>query len=430
MFSVINIKTTTSNAKIAKLMYLKIVQYDHDMKVLTIFESFIHPEIEVTPYISQVSGITQNQLNDAPKFFQIAKKFIELTKDQVLIANRMSFVYQVIKNAFKELGFSYSEKSIDALLLMKYLGLQSTVKKSVFERMTYLCKNYTNDLIQIASDKNIFEQIQKPLSQEIISNLPTQIGVYYFHNQKNKLIYVGKSVNIKKRVQSHLSNQQSKKAMDMKAHIHKVNYKLTGSELIALLLESNDIKKYKPRFNRAQKRNKFQYGLFQFYDNKGYLNFIIEQNPNNIPITTFSSLKDAQSFFLEKMKKYNLCQCLSNLYKNTSHTCFLHQINECQGAKLEKETVEEYNQRAIQTINEIQYPHKEFLIIDKGRTEIEKSVIYIKNYQYQGWGYIGKEEQSIQKLIDCVQTYLNNKDVELIVQSYLKANQLDLIICK
>lgn len=410
-------------------MYLKVIQYNQEMKVSASFESFIHPEIEVTPYISQISGIGQNQLNDAPKFFQIAKKFIELTKGQILFANQMNFVYQVIKNAFKELGFSYSEKSIDALLLMKYLGLQSTVKKSVFDRMTYLCQHYKNDLLEIASDKNIFQQIQKPLSQEIISELPEKIGVYYFLNQKNKLVYVGKSVNIKKRVQSHLSNQQSKKAMDMKSQIHKVNYKLTGSELIALLLESNDIKKYKPRFNRAQKRNKFQYGLFEFYDNKGYLNFLIEQNPNNIPITTFSSLQDAQTFFLEKMRKHNLCQCLSNLYKNTSHTCFLHQINECKGAKLGKETIDEYNERAQQAINEIQYPYKNFLMIDKGRNEDEKSIIYIKNYQYQGWGYADKKETSTEKLLACVNTYSNNKDVELIVQSYLKNNELELIIC-
>lgn len=430
MFSVINIKATTSNAKTAKLMYLKVIQYNQEMKISATFETFIHPEIELTSYISQISGIGQNQLNDAPKFFQIAKQFIELTKGQILLANKMSFTYQIIRNAFKELGFTYNEKSMEILLLMKYLGLQSTVKKSAFDRVAYLCQNYTNELIEVANDKNVFEQIQKPLAQEIVSELPENIGVYYFLNQKNKLIYVGKSVNIKKRVQSHLSNQQSKKAMDMKAQIHKVNYKLTGSELIALLLESNDIKKYKPRFNRAQKRNKFQYGLFEFYDTKGYLNFVIEQNPNNIPITTFSSLQDAQNFFLEKMRKYHLCQCLSNLYKNTSHTCFLHQINECQGAKLGKETVEEYNEKARQAINEIQYPYKDFLMIDKGRTEEEKSVIYIKNYQYQGWGYAEKTEINTDKLLACVKTYPNNKDVELIVQSYLKNNELEFIICK
>ncbi len=75
-----------------------------------------------------------------------------------------------------------------------------------------------------------------------------------FYDHSGKLIYVGKSVNIKSRVLQHLSNNSTRRAIEMKQNIADVDYKLTGSELVALLLESDEIKKQKPVYNRAQRR--------------------------------------------------------------------------------------------------------------------------------------------------------------------------------
>ncbi len=429
MYSIIDIKTTTASVHNARLLYVKIVEYNQQLKIKNRFESFVNPEVEMTSYMIQFSGIRQSEVKKAPKFFEIAKKIIEVTKGQILLGHQMNFVYQVIKRAFKELGFSYTEKNLDIEKVMKYYEFYLSTQLTVFNTFEQLIHNEKETILLLGTEKEIYQKIRKPIHADIVNNLPEKTGVYYFKNAKNKLIYVGKSVNIKKRVQSHLSNQQTKKAMDMKGEIHKINYKVTGSELVALLLESDDIKKYKPRFNRAQKRTKFNYGLFETESERGYKYFTVEQNPHEVPVTTFTSFHNGQNFFAEKMTEYDLCQCLSNLYTNSSHTCFLYQINKCKGAAMGKETVKDYNKKAQKLINHIRYKYKEFFIVDQGRKSGENTIIHIKDYQYQGWGYCQtKDLQDISKLLSCVNSYKNNKDIELIIQGYLETHKVQKII--
>ena len=93
-----------------------------------------------------------------------------------------------------------------------------------------------------------------------IQKLPEECGTYYFFDDKQQLLYIGKSKNIRHRVLSHLGNTTSKRAMEMKQRIHSISYELTGSELIALLKESKEIKEQKPMYNRAQKRSSYLLG--------------------------------------------------------------------------------------------------------------------------------------------------------------------------
>ena len=110
--------------------------------------------------------------------------------------------------------------------------------------------------------------------------LPEEPGVYYFYNQDAELIYIGKSRNIRSRVLSHFSNHSTGKAMQMSAQIADIGCECTGSELIALLKESFEIKKHKPLFNRRQRRSLFRYELISYTDNKGYLRFELEKTTN------------------------------------------------------------------------------------------------------------------------------------------------------
>ncbi len=425
MYTLIDIKTTTANVNNARLLYIKIEKYNLNLEKVSDFESFINPEFGISNQTLQYNGVGLQTIQQAPKFFEVAKTVIEHIDGCILLGFKMSFIYQVIKNSFKELGFSLSCKNLSFRQLNTYFKWKLHYKQNPFEAFQFICSsNHRKHLERLQMDKTLYNQVRKPISQfKVVDDLPEEAGVYYFYNKSHKLIYIGKSINIKKRVQSHLSSQQTKKAMDMKSEIHQIKYTTTGSELIALLLESDEIKKHRPKFNRKQKRAKFQYGLYHSVDQKGYINFEVSVNRNSKAITTFGSQQEGMSYLEHQMKKHDLCQCLSSLYKNTSHTCFLHQIKDCKGAAIGAESKDVYNQKAKAFVHQLLYPHRDFLIIGEGRNAKERSIVHIKNFQYQGWAYCSYQQAhrgKIENVLAKINSYQNNKDIELIIQLYLK----------
>ena len=96
------------------------------------------------------------------------------------------------------------------------------------------------------------------------------------HNEAGDIIYIGKSKNIKSRINQHFAGQNSK-SKKIQFEVSAVTYEETGSELLALLKESAEIKHHKPKFNRALRRTIFTHGLFSFKDKNGYINLKIQK---------------------------------------------------------------------------------------------------------------------------------------------------------
>ncbi len=114
---------------------------------------------------------------------------------------------------------------------------------------------------------------------DILELLPNETGVYYMHNEVGKIIYIGKSKNIKHRVRNHLT-ASNKKALKIQNNLHRVNHELTGSELIALLKEQHEIKKNQPTFNRDGRYRIYPIGIRVDYE-KVYHNLELEQIRND-----------------------------------------------------------------------------------------------------------------------------------------------------
>jgi len=106
-------------------------------------------------------------------------------------------------------------------------------------------------------------------------DLPNSSGVYFFHDQRDNLVYVGKSIEIRKRMQQHFSGKD-RKSVKIQMNVKRVTYEVMGSELIALLYESDLIKQHQPLYNRAQRGTIYQYGLYQV-DINGYIGLRIDR---------------------------------------------------------------------------------------------------------------------------------------------------------
>lgn len=411
------------------------------------FISLVNPEREIQPFVVNLTGINNNMLRNAPKFYEVAKRIVEITDECILVAHNAQFDYRILRTEFRRLGFDYERQSLCTVELSKKLipgqpsySLGKLVRSlgipvSDRHRATgdaQATVRLFNMLLNKDSEKSIVKNTVRlnpkhqlePRHLDILDGLPSTTGVYYIHKSDGEIIYIGKSNNIKKRVNQHFTttNPKSKKIQQL---VSAVTFEKTGSELVALLKECEEIKKNKPIFNRALKRNLFTHGLFSFVDDNNYINLKISQVNGKIkPITTFSNLQSGKSFINRALEQYNLCQKLVGLHTSKS-SCFNYDIKACFGACIMQESAEEYNIRARQVIDKNSYQNKNLVIVDRGRDVDERSAILIENGVFQGLAYFNLNHQinNIEILKSIITPMKNNRDTQHIIQTYLRKNQ-------
>jgi DNA polymerase-3 subunit epsilon len=437
-YAIIDIETTglsPSNEKITEIA----VFIHNGEKIIEEFSTLINPEKKIPYRITQMTGINNQMVADAPKFYEVAKKIIELTENRIFVGHNVRFDYGFIRNEYKSLGYDYQRQTLDTIKLSRKLipgqpsyGLGNLCKSlkignharhraegdalattKLFELLLTLEENPENTNLT---------GMQSSLNKSLIENLPKETGVYYFYDKSKELIYVGKSINIHDRVLSHLNNNLNKKALEMKNAIADVQFTLTGNELVALLLESSEIKKHQPFYNRAQRRTYYNHGLYSFFDDEGYLNLKIMKVIASLnPLYTYSSLNEAKNHLEMLVAEYSLCQKLCGLY-NTQGPCFHHQIHQCHGACIGEEPKESYNLRVQEALDNYHFEHQNFLLIESGRNEEERAIIKVENGKYKGFGFIENESdiQTIDLLHECIVEYSDNKEVRRIIKSHLK----------
>lgn len=446
-YAVIDVETTGLSHKTERLTEIAIVIIE-DGEIVNEFSSLINPECKIPYRITQLTGINDQMVQGAPHFYEIAKQIVELTTDCIFVAHNASFDYRFIQAEFARYEFDYQRKVLDTVKLARKLmpGFRSYSLGKLTAQLGIKIENRHRAMGDAAATAQLFMMLlnlQPEISQlnlrglhanlkkEILDSLPHETGVYYFFDDEHQLIYIGKSNNIHSRVLSHLSNSTTRKAIEMRERIADVNYEICGSELVALLLESNEIKTHMPIYNRAQRRTAFVWGMYPYLNEDGYicLRLAKTNEEKEIPVNVFKTKRTALSELERLTEEFQLCQNMNGLYQS-SGACFHYTIKQCLGACVGEEAAEEYNQRVEQLINLYQYQNRNLLIVDSGRRVGEKSIILIENFVYQGFGFVEEEEldQSIEVIKSFIKYYPENKDVATIIRGYLRQEKAEVII--
>ncbi|MEN8157602.1 MAG: exonuclease domain-containing protein [Bacteroidota bacterium] len=452
MFAILDIETTGGSPASEKITEIAIFFHD-GQKIVDEWSTLINPEKNIPYFITGLTGITNEMVADAPRFYEVAKEIVNRTEGYTIVAHNASFDYSFIKSEFKRLGFEFNRKTLCTVKLSrklipghksyslgkicKELGIDindrhraagdalATVK--LFELLLEK-QNGDGEIPLIAEPAGRYKNLNEHLTAENIENLPEACGTYYFFDEGEQLLYIGKSKNIRHRVLSHLGNATKKRALEMKQRIHTISYELTGSELIALLKESREIKEQKPMYNRAQKRSSYYWGLYTSRDDYGYITFRLQkisETPDD-PVTTFNNKKEAREAVTRMVEKNWLCQKLSGLYQ-TDGACFHHSIRQCNGACVQAEAVSVYNKRAEALLESLKLDRGNLLIIDRGRSEDERSLVKIEKGIYMGYGYISVNDTylTIDQMLESIHPELDNRDIRQILKNWLKSNKVE-----
>ena len=446
MYAILDIETTGGKYNEEGITEIAIYKYDGH-QIVDQFISLINPEREIQPFVVNLTGINSSMLRNAPKFYEVAKRIVEITDDCILVAHNAQFDYRILVTEFRRLGFDYARESLCTVELAKNLipnqasyslgklvrslGIPVTDRHRANGDALATVKLFKMLLDKDSTKKIIQESIRlspklqlEPRHIDIIEKMPSVTGVYYIHKADGEIIYIGKSNNIKKRINQHFTNTNHK-SKKIQIQATAVTYETTGSELVALLKESEEIKRNKPIYNRALRRTIFTHALYSFVDEDNYINLKIDKvDGRKKPITTFSNRDSAKSFILKAIEDYKLCQKLTGVYK-TKSSCFKYDIKECNGACIGKEVADDYNKRAGAFINKNSYKNKNMVIIDKGRDVDERSAIYIENGVFKGIGFFNLNYQinNVDVLKSFITPMNNNRDTQHIIQSYIRKNK-------
>ncbi len=420
LYAVVDIETTGGMARRDRITEIAIVLYDGN-RIIDKFESLINPDRTIPYEITRITGITDDMVADAPRFYEVAKKVVEMTEGAIFVAHNVRFDYSFLREEFASLGFTFTRRQLCTVVLSRkaFPGLRSYSLGNLIRHFDIQVENRhramddvlaTVDILgRILSNESGIEKadrlinagikashLPKDISMDRIHNLPETSGVYYFYNEYGTVIYVGKSINIRKRIMQHFGNIDSKTDKFI-SKVADITYEETGSELIAMLLESYEIKALQPEINKAQRSREYPYFIHHFTDLKGYIRFNWEKSSvktrNNKQILNhYSSKGSARSHLHYVTELLGLCAGLTGLHEPDS-SCFYFQTGACSGACQAVEAPVTYNERAVEALDVLKKSFDEaFYIITEGRNQEEKGIILVEDGHYRGFGYMAADD--------------------------------------
>ena len=398
MYSILDIESTGGKFNEEGIMEIAIYRFD-GREVTDQFSSLINPERRIQPFVVKLTGINEKMLKGAPKFYELAKRIIEITEGTTIVAHNAQFDYRILRTEFRRLGYDFQRKTLCTVELSKRLipdaeshSLGKLVRSlgiavsdrhraqgdalatlKLFEIL--LNKDQNKSILQsVIRAEEYGELSQRQL--DIVENLPAEIGVYFLHNKDGEVIFTGKTKNIQKRVNQHFTNA-GELALRLQKETREVTFELSGTELIALLREYQLRKKLRPRHNPLKSKPLYSYEWVEDTV-QGYCAIRIRKSvKKEHGLLYFPSYLAAQQALNQWQELHNLPFRADKKYEESEFS----------------EAPEEYNKRWGKALEELRLGNKTFALVDKGRKLGEKSVILVRSGQLIGYGFTELERQ-------------------------------------
>lgn len=438
-YAIVDIETTGGNASGSRITEIAIIIHD-GKNVIDRYETLVNPEKDIPLSIFGLTGINNEMVANAPIFDDISEKVLEMLTDRIFVAHNVNFDYSFVHHQLEQAGFKWSAKKLCTVRAARKIkpGLGSYSLGNLCNSLNIDLENRHRaggdadatailfSLLLEWDDAGEIEKMIKKTAQDQrlppnlppddFNNLPEKPGVYYFYNQQKKVIYVGKAINLKKRVASHFSgNNINPQRQHFLRDIHGISFEICGTELMALLLECTEIKKLWPTYNRALKRFEAKFGIYQYEARNGYKYLAIGKvSKFQICIHEFNTQYDGINLLRGLAEQFEIDHRFCKYTRPEEGELF--QNNDIKSLP----DVSLHNEQVDNAIDFLLNNRPTFAIIDKGRAKDERSCIWIENGRFYGMGYI-PSDISIHDPLEVknfTEPYKSNQYIEHLIFAY------------
>lgn len=444
MYAIVDIETTGGNAGSGSITEIAILISDGS-NILHRFTTLVNPMQPIPVFIEKLTGITDRMVSDAPIFGQVAREVFDLLQDKVFVAHNVNFDFSFIAHQLSQHGFKLQSRKLCTVRLSRKIfeGFQSyslgnlcrTLEIDIEDRHRAMgdaeaTATLFHKLLKHDKSKHIETMLKKGsgdsylpmhLSSNDLGKMPNTPGVYYFHDNRGKIIYVGKAKRLKKRVTSHFSNNDiGKKKQDLIRMVNKISFRECGNELMMGVFESVEIKRLWPQFNRAQKKFENRFGICSYEDMKGVVRLgVIKKKKHLQSHTSFPMQVDGQRLLNKLARDHALCPKMCFLQKENV-ACVGIEESFCGGICEHTEDIASYNTKVRAAIREMIHHSPTIAVFGQGRTSEELTCIMIGRNDFLALGYVSKDAHALKpdKLIKLLEPAASNEFIRSMIINY------------
>lgn len=343
MYAIVDIETTGGSPSDSHITEIAVVLHN-GTDIEGAYTTLVNPLKPIQKYVQGLTGITDEMVSKAPLFKDIAENIFNLLQERIFVAHNVNFDYSIVKQQLNDAGFLLKTDKLCTIRLTEQIfpklpkyGLGTVCRElniphlkkhraegDAMATATLLSKLIASDekgIIQKMLEKKPFQYLPPFLPPEIVDTLPQQPGVYYFHNKEKKIIYVGKAKNLQKRVRSHFTNNRaSTQKMGFMEEVKDISFNTCPNEWVAAILESIEIKKYWPKFNRSQKHYEHKYAIYQWIDMEGYGRLSVDKKKKILlPIIFCPTLAEGKSILKKICSEFDIPPEYCGISKNSEN---------------------------------------------------------------------------------------------------------------
>src|SRR5271169_3032855 len=332
----VDLETTGGNAAHDRITEIGIVRVQGGEAVEE-WSTLVNPGCEIPPYIVAFTGISNEMVAAAPRFAAIAATVFEKLRGAVFVAHNARFDYSFLCSEFRRAGTHFSATALCTVKLSRRLFPEHARHNldAVMERHGLACharhralgdalvlrdfwfklrREIPAAVLDAARARSLLAVLKLPahLPPELADELPDGPGAYRFFGEDEALLYIGRSNSLRTRVLSQLGEQQSgSRDRKLKAQVRRVDWRQTGGELGAWLLETEWIRSQQPLYNRRLNRGSESVTLRLAADHPGRVETqrIDALGPSDLEESfgVFHSEKDARKALTDIARAQRLC---------------------------------------------------------------------------------------------------------------------------
>jgi DNA polymerase-3 subunit epsilon len=413
-YAIIDIETTGGSASNDRITEIAVIVHDGE-RVVEEFDTLIHPERSIPRYITEITGISDEMVADAPKFYEVAREIVQLTEGCIFVAHNVNFDYGFIREEFKRLGYQFVREKIctvrfSRLLipglptysldpLCRWLGIPNRARhraKGDADATVLLFEELIRRQPSLGKPLNPardpFPAVAPNISRESLSRLPEDPGLYFFHDANGTVLHLNSSRNIRQDALKELQglSKAGSQSYIRAEDIAEVTCEVTGNELVAMLRLHGERARLGMPLSNPRAREATRFAAFTYQDQRGYLRFYIGKVQKNKPgHGEFLTEADARSALAARIRQHRLCPQLGGMEQG-SGPCSSHGNGGtgCPGACCGLEAPSDYNARLEKAVQDLGFPHCSFFLLEAGRNREEIAIVGYENGNVLGFAFL------------------------------------------